>query len=681
MDGNLTEFEKVKPTSDEVLRLRSELKAAQQQITFLIDTLEKVRFQVAKQEATISRLDLTLTSVLTGRIWRTLRVAGDVVKRVERLRHRASRAEDAERSAEDYQRWIREFEAPADDLIQAKIPGFDRQPRISIVMPVYNTDPAELNAAIKSVTGQTYTNWELCMSDDCSPRSDIKELLRSFAKEDPRIKVGFDTTRAGISGATNSALRLATGEFVCFLDHDDMLSPNALAHVCERLNKRRDADLIYSDEDKIDGRGERFEPYFKPDWSPDLLLSSNYICHLLVIRRSLLDRIGLLRSEFDGSQDYDLILRATEHTDRIEHIPHVLYHWRTSTGSTAESLRNKKYVLDTAQRALQEHCERAGLPAIIEPGAIRGWWRARYAIAERHPVSIIIASGGNARILCKNLKSIFEKTTYQDYEIVVIDNSKANEIEPLVGKFQNAGRHIRYMDWRNKPFNYSTINNAAARECKSPLLLFLNDDTSVIAPDWLGSMVELAARPDVGAVGAKLLYPNDRIQHAGVVMGLYDNCGHAFQGLNGSQLHYFGLSDCIRNVSAVTGACLMTAAQVFWKIGGFDEQAFAVAFNDVDLCLRIAGLGYRILYTPYALLHHHEAFSKTAKDFTPHPNEVAGMQYKWRDVIKSDPFYNVNLTRDRGDYSLRTGSPPQSSAEDEWRIGYANVAAEGQEQP
>jgi GT2 family glycosyltransferase len=252
------------------------------------------------------------------------------------------------------------------------------------------------------------------------------------------------------------------------------------------------------------------------------------------------------------------------------------------------------------------------------------------------------------------MDSVFAKTSYADYELVIIDNSRGNAIEKLVFQEQSKHANLRYIDWRNKPFNFSTINNAAARQCESPLLLFLNDDTSVIEEHWLEAMVELAMRPQVGAVGAKLLYPNGAIQHAGVVMGLFDNCGHAFKGLNGAYGHYFDFSDIIRNVSAVTGACLMTRADVFWQVGGFDESQFAVAFNDVDLCLKMGASGYRVLYTPHAVLYHHESLSKTSKDLIPHPEEVAAMKFKWEKVIAHDPYYSPNLTRVDEDYSLRT---------------------------
>ena len=557
--------------------------------------------------------------------------------------------------ASDYDRWIYEFERPSEELIALKLSSIHERPLISILMPVYNTDPLELTTAIQSVLDQSLPNWELCIADDCSSRPEIREILEGFARQDRRIKVAFETERGGISNTCNAAWQMAEGEYVAFLDHDDTVAPHALAYVCDALDRSPDIDVVYSDEDKIDEKGRRFDPFFKPDWSPDLLLAENYVCHFLVLRQDLARKIGTLNSDCDGSQDYDLILRAIEHARQIEHIPKVLYHWRAGAVSTAASIEHKRYALDAAQDALQRYANRAGNSTRIEAAPITGRWRARYSIPDGTRVSIIIPSGGKVDVLRTNLENLFQKTTYKNYEVVVIDNSRSGgAIEKLVRELQTDTRALRYIDWRNKPFNYSAINNVAARQCDSPVLLFLNDDTSVITPDWLEAMLELVMRPEVGAVGARLLYPDGRIQHAGVVMGLFDNCGHAFKGLDGNVSHYFDFSDIVRNVSAVTGACLMTKAEIFWQVAGFDEADFAVAFNDIDLCLKIGSSGYRVLYTPYAALHHYEAFSKTSKDLIPHPEEVARMRFKWEKVIGADPYYNPNLTRNDEDYSLRT---------------------------
>lgn len=755
--------------TDQVRQLKAELRVMQRQLARALEMLEQHQTQIAAHDTSIARLDRILMELLTGRLWRTLRAAGQLVSRflpspdgaenaavvrgrhnsflvcdepvaadlrprsglltvrgwclaehgvdavqievpgipiietkpvlprpdVKRQRPDLDRTGRAGFAAEfdsnllrtgrhtialrvisrgevvathktavnidhvkgyssDYDRWINEFEKPDNEIIELKLLSLSYRPLISILMPVFNTEPAELTAAIESVLNQSYSNWELCIADDCSSRSEIREILSDFAARDSRIKVTFESQRGGISHACNAAWALANGDFVCFLDHDDTLAPHALAYVSEVLNRDPEADLLYSDEDKIDQRGRRFEPFFKPDWSPDLLLSENYVCHLLVLRRDLASKVGRLNSNCDGSQDYDLILRASSQANRIVHVPKVLYHWRTSVGSAAASADNKKYALDSAQRALTAHFRDDGASVAVEPGRITGRWRVRYPIPDGTRVSIIIASGGNVEILRSNLEALFSKTTYSNYEVVVIDNSKLNVIEQLVRHFQTSRPNLRYIDWRNKPFNYSVINNAAAKQCDSQVLLFLNDDTSVIEPHWLEAMVELVMRPEVGAVGARLLYPDGRIQHAGVVMGLYDNCGHAFKGLDGAVSHYFDFPDIIRNVSAITGACFMTRTDVFWQAGGFDETEFAVAFNDIDLSLKIGNLGYRVLYTPHAELYHHEAFSKTSKDLVPHPIEVEGMRLKWGKIIQADPFYNPNLTRNDEDYSLRT---------------------------
>jgi GT2 family glycosyltransferase len=559
--------------------------------------------------------------------------------------------------ASDYERWIQEFETPQNGLIGIKAKGFAYQPLISILMPVFNTRPAELTAAIESVFDQSYPNWELCMADDASSHPEVRGILES-AIHDPRsynrVKLTCRTERGGISNACNSARALASGEFFCFLDHDDVLSPHALAYVCEAVNLYPQADIFYTDEDKIDEAGRRSHPFFKPDWSPDTLLSLNYICHLFVIRRDLAEAAGELDPACDGGQDYDFILRATAQAAHVEHIPRVLYHWRVSGDSTANTIDTKTFALDAAHRALASHAARVNKSITIHPGHVPGRWRARYPIPAGTKVSIIIASGGKADVLRTNLDSLFGRTLYPDYEVVVADNSRGGVIEKLTAEYLGRHANLRYVDWREKPFNFSIINNSAARSCQSPVLLFLNDDTSVLEPGWLEAMLELAIRPEVGAVGAKLLYPAGGIQHAGVIMGVYDNCGHAFKGLDGSVPHYFDFSDVIRNVSAVTGACLMTRSEVFWQVGGFDEAQFAVAFNDIDLCLKIGKAGFRVLYTPHAVLYHHEAFSKTTKDLIPHPDEVAGMRSKWSTIIAHDPHYSPNLTRNDENYAPRT---------------------------
>jgi GT2 family glycosyltransferase len=754
---------------EEISQLKAELRTSERSVARLLEMFEEQQRLVNTQQATIVRIERVLMDVVTGRVWRTLRAAGNVIKKIipggdlssngtahltarrntylvcdeplaSECRPRRGRITvrgwavaaggvecvqvqvgdlplmEAKPSiprpdvqkllpgldqsgkagfslefdsrtlakgrhpillralvngevvretktfvdidpeggfASEYQRWIHEFERQESQLIDLKVSSFELQPKISILMPVYNTKPRELAAAIDSVLAQSYPHWELCICDDCSSQATVKEVLDGYAAQDPRIKVQYAAERGGISRASNAAWEMASGDFLALLDHDDTLAPQALAFVCQAINQNPGSDLFYSDEDKIDEDDARFDPFFKPDWAPDLIRSENYVCHLLVMRRDLADKVGRFNPALDGSQDYDLVLRACEVAAGIQHIPKVLYHWRAGAASTASGIENKSYALEAARLAIQQHCERTRSGETVEPGAIPGRWRVRYPLAQNTRVSIIIASGGKTDILRANIESIFAKTTSPDYEVVIADNSKGSAIEKLVQQFPSSHPHLRYIDWRNKPFNFSEINNSAARQCSSPLLLFLNDDTSVIDAGWLEAMAELAVRPEVGAAGAKLLYPNGAIQHAGVVMGIFDNCGHAFKGLNGSVGHYFDFSDVIRNVSAVTGACLMTRAEVFWQVGGFDETQFAVAFNDVDLCLKMGVYGYRVLYTPHAVLYHHESFSKTSRDLIPHPAEVAAMKSKWERVIAHDPYYSPNLTRVDENFSPR----------------------------
>jgi len=678
--------EAVEQTQRELPELHSTMATLQEYANSLQMTTERLALRLGAAETRLADVGRQTAQMQQSRIWRTLCAGGAIVLspwtalrslwgsgsgktrlaplppppvpkglHLPQVREIQApiRIDHESGYASEYDRWIAEFETRNESLIQLKLRALAAKPLISILVPVYRTPVDVLRRTIESVVGQSYAHWQLLIAVDGSAWQAIERLLSEYAGRDERIQVKYLPVNGGISHASNAALEMATGEFVALLDHDDELAQDALYYAVEAINLRPDVDLLYSDEDKIDPDGERYDPFFKPDWSADLLLSENYLCHFLVARRSLVNQVGGFRSDFDGSQDYDLVLRLTGSSSRIEHIPRVLYHWRSLPASTAGSSSEKPYAVDAAQRAIQEELDRNGGAAKVVPGCIPGRWRARYALDGQPQVSIIIPSGGKVEGLRKNLDSLFAKTEYSNWEVVVIDNSRQTEIQKLVQKWPDPRRPLRYIDWRNKPFNYSVINNEAARQCQFPLLLFLNDDTSVIAPGWLDAMVELAARPEVGAVGAKLLYPDGRIQHAGVVMGLFDNCGHAFKGLAGDQPHYFDLPDVIRNVSAVTGACLMVRAAVFHEVGGFDEQTFAVAFNDIDLCLKIGRNGYRVLYTPHALLYHREAFSKAPEDLIPHPKEVQAMQAKWKDVIAADPFYNPNLTRTAEDYSLR----------------------------
>ncbi len=560
--------------------------------------------------------------------------------------------------ADPYHRWIAEFEQPEAALAATRLAVLPLRPLVSVIVPIYRTKPEFLEKALDSVRMQSYENWELCLADDCSRSPEIDGILDRYAGQDARIKVVRLPARRGISAASNAALALATGEFVALLDHDDELAPHALLYFIEALNREPEADVFYSDEDHLDETGLRSDPFFKPDWSPDLILAENYVCHLMIFRRELCLKVGGFRSEYDLSQDHDLLLRMSRAARKIVHIPRILYHWRTEVYSAARASERRKQALDSSRRAVEDHLRAMGLRAVVEPGAAPSRWRVRYAIPADQWVRIIVPCGGRVELLERCLETVTEKTEYPHYEIVVVDNSSGVKVERFVRGWSRGGRRAGYLDFRGRPFNFAAMNNAAARDCQAPLLLFLNDDVAVINPDWLTAMVELAARPEVGAVGAKLLYPDGRIQHAGVVLGIFGLCGHAFKGVLSGERVYFDFPDVIRNVSAVTAACMMTPTRKFWECGGFDEEAFPVAYQDVDLCLKLGQRGYRILYTPHAQLYHYEAASKRAEDYAPRRAEAQALWERWRAFIEHDPFYNPNLTRMAEDYSYRKLGDP-----------------------
>ncbi len=395
MQAQQTTEAQLEAANKKLSQLEAELATSQRQIARLLELIAKQQDRADLQQSSIVRLDRTLMELLTGRTWRTLRSLGELAKKISGSGKVGGAPEvDVASNKASYLAWIQDFERPADELIELKLPSLQNRPLFSIVMPVFNTVPAELSAAIESVLAQSYANWELCIADDASTGAHIRPLLESFAQRDSRIKVTFQAERGGISKTANAAWQIASGDFVAFLDHDDTLAPHALAYLCETLDRSPDADLIYSDEDKLDARGRRFDPFFKPDWSPDLLLSENYICHLLVLRQDLARKVGGFDADCDGSQDYDLILRATERAAKIEHVPKVLYHWRAGAESTASGLSNKQYALDAAQQALKNYCDRSGKQMRVEPHKIAGRWRMRYPIPAGSRVSIIIASGG-----------------------------------------------------------------------------------------------------------------------------------------------------------------------------------------------------------------------------------------------------------------------------------------------
>lgn len=558
-----------------------------------------------------------------------------------------------------YERWQMQYEPRTADYqrISEMIKLLAYQPLISIVVPVYNTPETYLREAIDSVMGQVYSNWELCLADDASTEPYIRTILEEYAKKDRRIKVVFREENGHISKTSNSALELATGEFVALLDHDDVLRPEALYEVVFLLNRHPEADMIYSDEDKIDEVGNRRDPFFKPDWSPDSFLTRMYTCHLGVYRRSIINEIGGFRAGYEGSQDYDFVLRFTEKTDRIFHIPKILYHWRIHQQSAASGTEAKPYAYEAAKKALSDALERRGEPGSVKDAAYLGHYNIRYEIHGSPKVSIIIPTRDLGKILNQCLESIFNKSTYPNYEVILIDNGSTEEETKDVISYWLKQESARFYCHRlDIPFNFSKLNNHGASHASGEFLLFLNNDTEVITPDWIEAMLEQAQRKSIGAVGAFLLYPDDTIQHAGVVVGLGALAGHVFNATPSDSPGYFGQLLTINNYSAVTAACLMCRREVFEAVNGFNED-LAVALNDIDLCLKIMEKGYRNLTTPNAKLYHHESKSRGYED-SPEKQarfqaECDYMKQRWSEIYQNDPYYNPNLSRQHGDYRIR----------------------------
>ncbi len=559
--------------------------------------------------------------------------------------------------AKAYRHWYIQTE-PSERVLesqrQAKLPG---SPKISIIVPTFNTPLEFLRPMLASVQEQTYSNWELCIADG-STNQNIRSFLERAAQDEPKIKLEKLEKNYGIAGNTNAAIKIATGDYVTFLDHDDTLAPFALYEVAKAISTDPAIDLLYSDEDKLSQDGKtRLKPHFKPDWSPENLRSYNYITHLMVIKKSLLDKVGHVRSGFEGSQDFDLVLRVSEQAKKIYHLPKILYHWREHAGSTASNIKSKDYVTYSTKKAVASHLERVGVPARVVDGPFFGAARVLYDLPNPQPlVSIIIPNKNQAELLKRCIASIINNSTYMNYEIVLVDNGSTEPaVEALYTELQSEPK-IRFFRW-DHPFNFSGINNFAVEQARGSHLLFLNNDTEVISSDWIEAMLEFSTRSNVGAVGAKLLYPDTTLQHAGVILGIGGVAGHSHKYFPNSSYGYFGRLRVPQNLSAVTAACVMIPKPVFEAIGGFDES-FAVAFNDIDLCLKIRALGKDIIWTPHAELTHYESKTRGYED-TPEKKarfkgEVKRFQAKWGEVLKKgDPFYNRNLSLTREDFSLR----------------------------
>lgn len=563
-------------------------------------------------------------------------------------------------SRNDYQEWIRRYDTLDDagrHRIRVHVKQMQSPPLISVVMPTYNSDPKWLTVAIESVRSQLYPHWELCIADDASTDTRIRPILEGFAKRDTRIKVTFRAKNSHISEASNTALDMASGEWIALLDHDDLISETALYCVAQQIISQPNVRLIYSDEDKIDEAGLRHSPYFKCDWNPDLFYSHNMFSHLGVYQLELVRSVGGFRVGFEGAQDYDLALRCIECIDagQIAHIPKVLYHWRVHSRSTAGGAEAKPYAMLAGERALSEHFQREGIPGQVTLTDFG--YRVRYQLPVDQPlVTLLMPTRDQKKITELAVQSILEKTTYQNYEILIIDNGSI-ETETLdwfqwIQSQDSRVKVIRY----DHPFNYSAINNYGVTLANGAIIGLINNDIEVIEPEWLSEMVSHSLRAEIGCVGAKLYYSSGSLQHCGVVLGIGGVAGHSHKHFSKNSYGYFSRMQLISNFSAVTGACLLVKKKIFESVGGLDEDNLKVAFNDVDFCLKVRENGYRNLWTPYAELYHHESISRGAED-TPEKMirfqaEVLFMKSKWGSKLMQDPCYSPNLTLDHEDFSL-----------------------------
>ena len=581
----------------------------------------------------------------------------------------------------DYETWFELNKATEKELQEQRKNPPEHGPLISIVVPVYRTPEIYLREMMESVMEQTYGNWELCLAD-ASPRGeqlrqDLKKIkgrktrdavmkipdgdteltsvIREYQLKDSRIRYEILKENKSIAENSNAAMEMATGDFVGLLDHDDTLEPNALYEVARKICEDDRVDVVYTDEDKINSKGTKhLTPNMKPDFNLDLLRSNNYICHLFVVRRILMEKVGGFRKEFDGAQDYDFILRCTEEAEKIAHVHKVLYHWRTHEKSTSDNPESKIYAFHAGRRAVESHLQRLGIQAEVEETCDLGYYRVKYPVTGSPLVSILIPNKDQLQTLKKCLKSIWEKTEYTNYEILIIENNSTEKETFEFYKRIDGRHHVRVLYW-DKEFNYSAINNFGAAQAKGEYLLLLNNDTEVITKGWMKELLSHCQRPEVGMVGAKLYFPDNTIQSAGTIIGMGGMADHAFVNMDRKKSGYMHRASIQVDMSGVTAACAMVKRSVYEEVHGLEEN-LTVAFNDVDLGLKIVTAGYLIVFDPYAELYHYESKSRGVNDEKKerHAREVKYTQEKWADFLAAgDPCYNQNLTLAKHNFSLR----------------------------
>lgn len=564
-----------------------------------------------------------------------------------------------DKDVNEYRIWRRKYLPSPKEITEQKRMKFAYSPKISIVVPLYKTNTTYLSELIDSIQAQTYSNWELCLSDGSGVETPLREVVETYQKSDDRIKMVCSEKALQISDNTNAALKIATGEFIAFTDHDDLLTPDALYENIKMLNENTETDFIYSDEDKISMNGkEYFEPHFKPDFNLDLLRTTNYICHFVVVRKTIVDAVGGLHSEFDGAQDFDFVLRCMEKTNAVYHIPKVLYHWRAHKDSTAENPESKMYAFENGARAVQSHYERLGISAVVKMRKdYLGIYRTVYQLERKPLVSIVIPNKDHIDDLKKCIDSIEKKSTYENIEYIIIENNSTEEKTFLYyEELQKENKRVKVVVWKDE-FNYSAINNYGVSFAKGEYLLFLNNDTEIINEDCIEELLGYCMREEVGIVGARLYYPDDTIQHAGVIVGLGGVAGHCFLSTPREVPGYFARIFCAQDYSAVTAACMMVKRSVFEAVDGFDTK-LKVAFNDIDFCLRVRETGKLVVYNPYAELYHYESKSRGAEDTIEKQERFMGeielMQKRWEKILtEGDSYYNPNLTLIDHNFALK----------------------------
>lgn len=555
-----------------------------------------------------------------------------------------------------YQQWIEKNEPTKQELEQQRKTKFKINPKISIIIPMYNTPKKFFEELVGNLIKQTYSNWELCLADGSLERN---SKIESICKKDKRIKYKFIGKNKGISGNTNAALALATGDFIALLDHDDLLPIFSLYEVVKCINENPDVEFIYTDEDKFEELGgKRYDPYFKSDFAPDTLRANNYICHFSIFKKELMDKLVGFRSEYDGAQDYDIILRMSENTNKIVHIPKILYHWRVHAESTAKSGGTAKpYAYEAGIKALEDHIKRLGLKGTVRHGNTLGTYKIDYEVIGNPKVSIIIPNKDYISTLKVCLKSINKLTTYDNYEIIIVENNSEEEKTFEYYKSIDGKDKIKVVYYPEKEFNYSKIINFGVKNSTGEYIVQLNNDTELMTPNWLEEMLGYAQRKDVGAVGVELFYPDRTIQHAGIIVGIGGVAGHVFKNIPKGIHGYFSKDAMVQNLSAVTAACIMTPKSIYDEVGYMDEK-FKVAFNDVDFCLKIREKGHLIVYNPFVQFLHYESksrgFEDTQEKQARFKTEIDRFQDKWGVFLdKGDPYYNINLRLDNDQYAIK----------------------------